>query len=167
MAKNRSTKEIERKFLLKCLPPKGILWSTLRAKYTTIYLSTSDPELRVRRRVNLGSISYSLTVKIGESIERQEFIHPIGSQLFSRILAKRHPTVVEKDRYRIKIGNLVWEVDNFLSDRHQGLYIAEVELESRGQKIHIPDWLDVEKEVTNDPRYYNKNLAVHGIPDPR
>ena len=31
----------------------------------------------------------------------------------------------------------------------------------------FPDWMEIEKEITDDPRYNIRSLAVHGIPKPR
>jgi CYTH domain-containing protein len=62
----------------------------------------------------------------------------------------------EKTRYKINIGDLIWEVDEFWGE-NQGLILAEVELETEDQNINIPHWIG--KEVTSDPRYYNSNLV--------
>jgi adenylate cyclase len=37
------------------------------------------------------------------------------------------------------------------------LTVAEVELKSADEKIELPDWID--REVSDDPRYFNSNLA--------
>jgi adenylate cyclase len=63
--------------------------------------------------------------------------------------------LIEKDRYRVEEGGVVWEVDEFLGE-NRGLIIAEVELESEGQPFTKPEW--VGEEVTGDPRYFNSNL---------
>jgi len=66
--------------------------------------------------------------------------------------------VVEKTRYFIEHGGMVWELDVF-SGANAGLVMAEVELESETQKFDRPDWAG--KEVSGDPRYYNASLAQH------
>jgi CYTH domain-containing protein len=48
------------------------------------------------------------------------------------------------------------ELDVF-KGAHKGLIIAELELEDENTEINLPDW--IEKEVSDDPRYYNSNLA--------
>jgi len=63
--------------------------------------------------------------------------------------------LIEKDRYRLEEGGVVWEIDEFLGE-NRGLIIAEVELESEDQPFTKPDWVGV--EVTGDPRYFNSNL---------
>ena len=55
-------------------------------------------------------------------------------------------------------GGLTWEVDEFLGD-NAGLVVAEVELSHEDQPFARPPWLA--EEVTDDPRYYNANLAAH------
>ena len=66
--------------------------------------------------------------------------------------------LIEKTRYKIKHGNLTWEIDEFFGE-NKGLIVAEVELESEDQAFAKPEW--VGEEVTGDPRYFNANLIKH------
>ena len=66
------------------------------------------------------------------------------------------PTVIEKTRYLVKHQTFLFEVDVF-EGQHQGLIIAEVELEHENVQIEFPEWIG--KEVTGDPRYYNASLS--------
>ena len=68
------------------------------------------------------------------------------------------PPLIEKVRYRIPQEDLVWEVDEF-GGANQGLIVAEVELSDPTRSIDLPDWIGA--EVSDDPRYYNSNLAQH------
>ncbi|HEU20134.1 MAG TPA: CYTH domain-containing protein [Deltaproteobacteria bacterium] len=63
--------------------------------------------------------------------------------------------LVEKIRYRILHGGMIWEIDVFLGD-NEGLVIAEVELGSTEQSISLPPW--VGDEITGDRRYLNASL---------
>ena len=63
--------------------------------------------------------------------------------------------LIEKTRFRVRFGGLVWEIDEFTGD-NRGLIVAEVELDRPGRKVSLPPW--VGKEVTRDPRYLNSNL---------
>jgi adenylate cyclase len=65
--------------------------------------------------------------------------------------------LIEKVRYKIKVDNLIWEVDEFLGE-NEGLIIAEVELEKETQKIELPNW--IEREV-NEQKYFNSYLVKH------
>jgi CYTH domain-containing protein len=50
------------------------------------------------------------------------------------------PPFIEKIRYRIPQGDLLWEVDEF-SGENQGLILAEVELQTEHQAIALHDWI--------------------------
>ena len=60
--------------------------------------------------------------------------------------------LIEKKRYKIPVGDLTWEIDEFLGD-NAGLIVAEIELTSEDQAFDMPAWIG--EEVTGDPRYYN------------
>ena len=64
--------------------------------------------------------------------------------------------LIEKYRYHIPLGNVVWEVDDFLGE-NQGLIVAEVELAHAEQVVELPGWIG--EEVTGDSRYYNASLV--------
>ena len=65
--------------------------------------------------------------------------------------------LIEKIRYKINAGSLVWEVDEFLGE-NEGLIIAEVELANENQQVDLPNW--IEREV-NDKKYFNSYLVEH------
>jgi CYTH domain-containing protein len=65
-------------------------------------------------------------------------------------------SLIEKERYYIPEGNHTFEVDVF-HGRHEGLIIAELELQSEKESFEKPAWLG--REVTGDERYYNAYLA--------
>jgi CYTH domain-containing protein len=148
------TIEIERKFLV-----QGDAWRSLGegTMYRQGYISTANgTTVRVRMA---GDRSY-LTIKgKTQGISRQEFEYPIpiaDAMLMLDTLCDR--PLIEKIRYKIYRGDLLWEVDEFLGD-NQGLVLAEVELKSENQKIELPDWID--REVSGDRRYYNASLAKY------
>lgn len=65
-------------------------------------------------------------------------------------------TVVDKTRYHIPDGELMWEVDVF-HGANEGLKVAEVELPSEDFVFLKPDWLG--EEVSENPIYFNSNLS--------
>ena len=141
--------EIERKFRVK----KGVWRDEKATKYRQGYLSTvKERTVRVR---TIEDQAY-LTIK-GKAIgaARQEFEYEIPRQDADALLDICEKPLIEKNRYKIKHGGFVWEVDEFLGE-NQGLIVAEIELESENQFFSKPDW--VGKEVTGDPRYFNSNL---------
>ncbi|HEX4047088.1 MAG TPA: CYTH domain-containing protein, partial [Elusimicrobiota bacterium] len=90
----------------------------------------------------------------GASRAEYEYAVPArdARELLARLCEK---PLIEKSRYRVRRGGLVWEIDVFGGD-NSGLVVAEVELKRPGQKVELPPWLG--REVTRDPRYLNANL---------
>ena len=143
--------EIERKFLV-----RGNEWRTGEgATFRQGYLST-DHQRTVR--VRIADKIALLTVK-GEThgTTRAEYEYPIPLQDALEMLEDLcvRP-LIEKRRYEVEHGGLMWELDEFFND-NDGLILAEVELASEDQEIAIPPWIG--REVTGDPRYYNSNLV--------
>ena len=145
--------EIERKFLV-----VGDEWRSLAqaTHYRQGYLSSvKERTVRVRRAGNKGT----LTVK-GVSVRatRNEYEYEIppadADEMIDRLCEK---PIVEKNRYRIPVGDVTWEVDEFLGI-NEGLVVAEVELHSEDQPFDKPDWIG--EEVTGDPKYFNANLVA-------
>ena len=147
----RMATEIERKFLV-----KGDEWRTLATGifYRQGYLSTKkDCSVRVRL---VGDRGY-LTIKgLTQGFSRAEYEYVIPAEDARYMLDKLcvRP-LIEKTRYKIDYAGLTWEVDEFAGE-NQGLIIAEVELPEENHQIELPNWID--KEVSDDPRYYNVNL---------
>ncbi len=154
--------EIERKYLV-----RSDAWrpSETGKYYRQGYLS-QDPHITLRVRIvgkdpTSGSEHRAyLTIKgMVEDLIRPEFEYEIPVQDATEMLNLWcGANVIEKYRYRLLRGNLVWEVDEFLGDNH-GLVIAEVELTSREQAVDLPDWIG--QEVSGDIRYYNSYLVQY------
>jgi adenylate cyclase len=99
----------------------------------------------------------TLTIKTAQpSVLRREYEYDIPVADAEELLEFRDGTVIEKTRYEVPIGNLVWEIDVFAGD-NSGLVIAEVELTSGDQEFCRPEWLG--EEITHDKRFYNADLA--------
>lgn len=121
------------------------------------YIPTQDKRTV---RVRLAGDRAYLTLKgpvVG--LVRSEFEYPIPVEDAQTILDTLcQPPLIQKYRYRIPQGDVVWEVDEFLAD-NAGLILAEVELQTPEQAITLPPWIG--PEVSGDPRYFNSNLARH------
>ena len=121
------------------------------------YLSV-DPARVVRvRRTGPGG---ALTVKgLTTGVERAEFEYAIPAADADTMLDTLclHP-LLEKTRYREPWGGRTWEIDVFEGE-NAGLIVAEVELASPSETLQLPPWAG--KEVSDDPRYFNSNLAQH------
>ena len=63
---------------------------------------------------------------------------------------------IDKVRHIVPYGGRIWEVDVF-HGRHEGLVLAEVELDDAGAQVEIPPFAG--EEVTGVTAYYNSVLA--------
>ncbi|SEA82649.1 CYTH domain-containing protein [Flavobacterium gillisiae] len=148
--------EIERKFLVTSDTYKKEAFSQKRIKQG--YLS-SVPERTVRVRTK-GDKAF-ITIK-GASNEtgmsRFEWEKEIPVDEANKLLLLCEKGVIDKTRFEVKIGNHIYEIDEFYGE-NKGLVVAEIELHSEDETFEKPNWLG--KEVTNDNRYYNSNLSIN------
>lgn len=148
--------EIERKFLV-----SSDIFKTEAFKENTIaqgYLS-SVPERTVRVRIK-GDKGF-LTIKgisNASGLSRFEWEKEIPVEEAKKLLLLCEKGVIDKTRFEVKVGNHIFEVDEFHGE-NKGLTVAEVELQSETETFEKPDWLG--EEVTNDNRYYNAYLSNH------
>jgi adenylate cyclase len=145
-------KEIERKFLVKNDSWKAIAHGK---RYRQGYLSTvKERTVRIRTAGDQGYITIK-GITQGASRAEYEYETPLkdANEMLDQLCLR---PLIEKTRYRIPQGDIVWEVDEFEGD-NRGLTVAEVELKDEHQKFTMPDWIG--QEVTDDPRYFNANLV--------
>lgn len=154
--------EIERKFLIEAgaeLPAD--LDRHRSERILQGYLALEEGvEVRVRRR---GTRAF-LTIKSGGGRARLEEELEIDDGRFGRLWPLTEGRRVRKTRTNIPLGGgLVVELDVY-ADAHDGLVVAEVEFpsEQAADAFEPPPWLG--REVTDDPRYKNRALALDGIP---
>lgn len=144
-------KEIERKFLVKDDTFKTLAQGTI---YRQGYLnSQKERVVRVRTIDDKGFLTVK-GITTGASRVEYEYEIPVkdAEAMLDELCEK---PLIEKNRYKIKQGEFIWEVDEFFGE-NQGLICAEVELESEAQRYDKPEWIG--EEVTGDPKYFNSNL---------
>jgi adenylate cyclase len=151
--------EIERKFVI-----QSILFQLDNYPFENIrqgYLVTcrDGGEARVRQKGE----HYFLTIKKGAGLERHEIEITISQTQFEQLYQTTADECLEKRRYFIQDQSCVIELDIF-EGKLKGLILAEVEFKSvDDSKVYkVPDWFG--REVTDDERFKNRNLAKHGLP---
>ena len=148
--------EIERKYLLRGLPPavEGAEQIEIRQGY----LPGTRLVERLREIRKNGTASWVRTVKSGTGLTRTELEEETTRELFERVWPLTSGRRIVKRRYRVPAGSLVWEIDQFLD---RDLVLAEVELPSADLAVEPPEWLRpwVLREVTAEPEYSNARLA--------
>ena len=144
--------EIERKFLLCNEDWRGLAPGIA---YVQGYLvGNEECSVRVRIVENTAALSIK-SATAGASRNEFEYEIPLeDARQMLGALAKK--LLIEKTRYTIKHKGVFWEIDEF-HGKNQGLIVAEIELARADQEFERPAWIG--EEVTDDPRYYNVNLA--------
>jgi CYTH domain-containing protein len=150
--------EIERKFLVADLPAG--LESFASAEIHQGYIAVSDGlEVRLRRK----GARCTETVKGPGSLCRLEIEVELSESQLETLWPATEGRRVVKRRYRVPYGPHTVELDVY-RDRLEGLVTAEVEFDSVEASVAFepPPWFG--RELTEDPRYKNRNLALGGLP---
>ena len=144
--------EIERKFLVR---DTSVLAGLTGTKMAQGYLADNGMVVRVRVAGDKGFLTLKGKTK---GLSRAEFEYEVPLEDAEALLAGFASLGrVEKVRYCIPVGDLVFEVDVFEKEL-SGLVVAEVELPTEEHPVPQLDWLGA--EVSHDPRYRNSELAV-------
>ena len=146
--------EIERKFLVKSNEFQNNSHKKFYIKQG--FLNTNKHRTV---RIRISDKKAYLTIK-GVSdksgVSRFEWEKEIPVKEAKQLLLLCEKGIIEKNRYLIKYGLHIFEVDEFLG-KNEGLIIAEIELSSENEVFEKPIWLG--KEVTGDIKYYNSQLS--------
>ena len=154
--------EIERKFLLQSVPQahRGVI---LREGVSIEqgYFVTQEGELRLRHK---GS-RFFLTIKSEGGLVREEWEQEIPQWAFEMLWPNTEGRRIQKNRYTVPYGAYNLEIDEF-SGVLQGLVILECEFprELLAASLNLPVWVQGAVEVTGNPVYSNRNLALQGLP---
>jgi adenylate cyclase len=149
-----SSREIERKFLIKGLPPQ-----ILRSRHFQLaqgYLANETGGRHVRLRKKRGVMS--LTFKVGRGVAREEREIRLSPKQFAILWPATRGRRLRKTRYEVPWKNLKIEIDIY-HGRNDGLMVAEVEFPNQAsrRKFKPPRWFG--REITGEKRYSNVRLA--------
>ena len=148
--------EIERKYLLRCLPQRA--GSVTPLEIAQGYLPGERITERIRGVVAGRDAHWYRTVKLGTGVSRVEIEEEISGSFFESLWPLTAGRRVRKRRYVVPDGDLTWEIDEFVD---RDLMLAEVELSDPATRPELPEWLIpcVEREVTGEAEFVNVNLA--------
>lgn len=157
----KQPQEIERKFLVDLTlldaSPEDFEYATIRQGYLVI--GEDGSEARVRDKAG----KYSITVKTKGDLVRGEWETELTESQFEILWPATEGKRVEKTRFKIPYDEHVIELDIYEGDL-EGLVSAEIEFESiqAAEQFEVPTWLG--RDVTEDSRFKNQNLACNGVP---
>ncbi len=151
--------EIERKFLIK-MPDEEMLKSLPEVQIVSITQTYTGLGIRIRKWVENGGTKYIKTVKKHlTNLTRIETECEITKEEYDRLSSfvdpERHPLI--KTRYRLPFRSKLVEIDIFPFWKKQAF--LEVELEGEEDEFFLPEFVEVIREVTDDPSYRNYALA--------
>lgn len=150
-----SHREIERKFLVKTLPPNLDKFPHRAIAQGYIVSESAQGVVRLRKK---GARHY-LTVKRRAAEGKDETEVRISAKQFEKLWPLTKGRRLTKVRYEIPFGKHTIELDVFCG-RHSGLVLAEVEFASTraAQRFEPPEWFA--RDVTRVARYSNSRLSA-------
>ena len=147
--------EIERKYLVTsdCYKELAVARYHIRQGYIS-------RERTGTVRIRITDDKAYLTIKgkpVAGHFARYEWEKEISVRDAEELMKLCQGTIIDKTRWIVPATKkgLKWEVDEF-HGKHEGLVVAEIELEHEDQSFEKPDFIG--DEVTHDPRYYNANM---------
>ena len=157
--------EIERKYLVGTLPnlSRPELAGAVRVQIEQTYLVADDgAESRVRCRTWGGLVAYFQTIKHQVSATtRFETERLLSYPEYLSLLTQADPRrqTVIKDRWCFLWRRQYFELDLFTQPALP-YALLEIELTEEGDRIYLPPFLKIDREVTDDPAFHNSALAL-------
>jgi adenylate cyclase len=154
-----NTTEIERKYLVRSIPDDLPVRRTVEMRQGYVVV---DSARYLSVRIRQEDDEYRLTLKQGRGLTRTEVELPLSSAQFEALWPATLGSL-QKQRWLIGIDDSTIELDVF-SGSLEGLVMAEVEFtsEADASAFNPPAWFG--REVTDDARFLNQNLALNGLP---
>jgi len=151
-----SSREIERKFLIKHLPVEILRSRHYRIAQGYLANETGGRHVRLRKKSRTASLTFKVNRGGGASREEREI--RLSAQQFATLWPATAGRRLHKTRYLVPWRNLVIEIDVY-HGRNRGVVVAEVEFPSMAscRKFKPPRWFG--REVTGQKRYSNVRLA--------
>ena len=155
--------EIERKFLIKYPDIEALekRYDCQKIEIIQTYLNANEnEEVRVRQRGANGSYIYFKTIKkkVTDTI-RIETEERLSQAEYLKLLMDADTSMhqIRKTRYCLTYKGQYFEIDVYPFWKEQA--IVEIELLNEQEEIHMPKFMKVIKEVTDDDSYKNASLA--------
>jgi len=155
---------IKRKFLVKSLPDDSVFpdFKELNVVHNYLVSNTHDSQARIRKSGQSGNWSYSYVIRFIEDDQQVETRSQVDSQEYSiltKTIDQNHWTIYQKRRCFIW-RHRYYRLDVFeepCNSRCRGLILLSTR--SRDPDSFLPQFIEIEREVTNDDAYSMFNLS--------
>jgi len=149
-----SSREIERKYLVKRLPVEILHSRHFRIAQGYLANERGGRHVRLRKKAKVAS----LTFKVGRATSREEREIRLSPKQFATLWPATAGRRLHKMRYEVPWKKLIIEIDVYHGRSH-GLIVAEVEFpnQTSRRKFKPPSWFG--REITGEKRYSNVRLA--------
>ncbi|XP_046840269.1 TRPL translocation defect protein 14-like [Xenia sp. Carnegie-2017] len=129
-------------------------------------LCTGGLQVRIRKRGQEGYYTFSHTMRLvidEQIVERRKII---SSEEYELLLQQRDPSrhSLTKKRTCFLWHNQYFQLDVFCqptSERCKGLIFLETFTTKKGADLQLPNFLEIEKEITDDKEYSMYNLSLN------
>ena len=166
--KSKSALEIERKYIIE-MPNISLLFAQegyTKSDITQIYLSSQKGEThRIRRRIFCDRDEYTETRKIRiDEMSVTEIETEINQTEFIKKAEKIEQGTVPviKTRHTFVFDGQIFEIDIYPQWSHTA--IMETELASRDDRVNMPPFIRIVREVTGEKGYSNAAMS-RSFPD--
>jgi adenylate cyclase len=145
-----SSREIERKFLIKRLPVELLRFRHFQIAQGYLANEPGGRHVRLRKKGKTAS----LTFKVGRGSAREEREIRLSAKQLAMLWPPTRGRRLRKTRYEVPWENLKIEIDVY-HGRNHGLVVAEVEFPNQAsrRKFKPPRWFG--REITCERRYSN------------
>jgi len=159
---SETRKEHERKWLVTEVP-RHIIEKLHEQKIRQGYLAITDNgSIRIRSIECDGLVFYSMTMKTGKGITREEVEHSLAQELFDQLWPEiKHR--LEKRRYSWVEDGCQLDLDLY-DGPLEGLVTIEAESPVKPYVVQFQPLGWFGREVTEVPEYTNAMLAAKGLP---
>ncbi len=161
--------EIERKFIGKMTDQFTTVFGNIPLMGIKQFYTKITPDEEIRYRM-LPKVAIK-TIKKGKGMVREEIETDVTLGEYNE--AKKHivGNYIEKERLRVVFGCYLFEIDVYSRPRSKDWATIELEflVECDADKFKFPKAFAEQafseiREVTNDERFKNKNIALNGFP---
>ena len=160
--------EIERKFAGKMSADFATIFGTVELHSLEQFYTQISKNDEVRYRTT--DDGFVKTVKKGKGLTREETETPVADDEWNEAKKNMVGNYIEKERLKIPIGKLIIEIDVYSRPITNGWAMIEVEFptEDDASCFSLPSKITQAftkiREVTEDERFKNKNIALIGFP---